>query len=339
MKRRSLLTCLLMLATWVGGDSFAEGAPLKLATLAPDGSPWHNALLEMGSEWQSKTDGRVRLRVYPGGVLGDDPDMVRKMRLGQLHAGALTVTGLAEIESSFNVFTIPLFFDSFEEYLYVRDKLTPVLRERLESRGFVMLHWGHGGWIHFFSNRPVRNVADLKQIKIFTWAGDESMTTAWKSSGFRPVALAATDILTGLQTGMIDGLPATPLAALSLQWFRQTPYMLSTPVAPLIGATVVSARKWKRLSAEDRAVVLQAARRAEERLDVEIPRKDGESVEEMKKRGLEVLSPGRADQAAWQGLADSFSARLRKGVPADIYELAIKHRDAFRKSRAEAESR
>ena len=240
-----------LIIAFAAAPRVGAAAPIKLATLAPDGSAWHNTLKQMGNEWKRDTDGRVQLRIYPGGVVGDDPDMVRKMRIGQLHAASLTVTGLYDIDPAFNVLAIPLFYDSFEEFAYVRDKLTAKLAARLEAKGFVMLNWGHGGWVHLFSKRPLRSIADLKKAKIFTWAGDESMVEGWRSNGVTAVPLAATDILTGLQTGMIDTVPVTPLAALSLQWFRQTPYMLDTPIAPLIGATIVTQRKWNAITAGD----------------------------------------------------------------------------------------
>ena len=204
----------------------AIGQTIKLATLAPAGSPWHKVLMDMGNEWDKGTSSRVKLRIYPGGIAGDDPDMVRKLRINQLHAGALTVTGLAEIDPSINLFVIPMFFDSFEEYSYVLKKMTPFLKEKMEKRGFILLLWVHGGWVHLFSKEPVHSIGDLRSLKLFTRDGDKNMVQMWKMNGFRPVALAATDILTGLQTGMIDALPTTPLAALSMQWFSKTPYML-----------------------------------------------------------------------------------------------------------------
>ncbi|MDX1389730.1 MAG: TRAP transporter substrate-binding protein DctP, partial [Acidobacteriota bacterium] len=304
-----------------------------VATLAPDGSPWHKLLEEMGNEWQEKTDGRVRLVIYPGGVAGSDSDMVRKIRLGQLQGAALTVNGLASIDPAFNLFSVPLFFDSFEEYTYVLDKMTPVLSERLEAKGFVLVHWGHGGWIHMFSTKPVRTVSDLKRIKIFTTAGDNPMIRVWQENGFNAVALATTDVLTGLQTGMIEGLPVPPLGALAMQWYKQTPYMLDTGVAPLIGATVIAKGTWAGISEADRRVMLDAGRRVQEQLSVEIPEKDASSVVEMKKRGLEVISIDPSDAAAWETLARSLADSMRATmVPEEIFDLALRYRTEYRKS-------
>jgi TRAP-type C4-dicarboxylate transport system substrate-binding protein len=337
MKGLRPLALLLALALLATGALAADGkVTVKLATLAPDGSAWHKVLKEMGSEWQERTEGRVTLRIYPGGVAGDDPDMVRKLRIGQLQAGSLTVAGLGDIDRGFAAFSIPLFFDSEEEFSYVLDQLTDELKARAEAKGYILLHWGHGGWVHLFSNRPVRTVEDLRKAKLFTWAGDDRVFQAWKGAGFRPVALAATDIITGLQTGLIDALPTTPLYALSLQLFKHTDYMLEPGIAPLIGGTVISKRAWNKISERDRSVMLEAAERVEDRLMEEIPRIDAEAIEEMKKRGLAVVPVESGEtMAAWKRVAESLAVEMSGTiVPEDMLRKAMRHRTAFRNDQA-----
>jgi TRAP-type C4-dicarboxylate transport system substrate-binding protein len=294
----------------------------------------------MGAEWKTATDGRVTLRMYPGGVAGDDPDVVRKMRVGQLQAGTLTLTGLTEIDSAFNAFGIPLFFDSYEEYFYVLEKLEPVLKERLASKGYEFLHWGHGGWIHLFSSQPIRTIDQLRREKLFVWAGSDRMVRWWKDNDFRPVPLALTDVVTALQTGMIEAMPNTPLAMLSFQWYRNTPNMLSMGFGPFLGATVVTTAGWNRIAPDDRDAILASAAAAAERFRIEIPVQDSNAVAEMEKRGLtvnEVNDP--AAQAGWQEAAEMFAANMRESfVPPDIYDLAFKARAEFR-SRTDTESR
>ncbi len=329
--KRWALAVLLALA----GAAAAPATTLKLATLVPDGSVWDQVLKEMGAEWQRVTGGRVELRVYPGGVAGDEPDVVRKMRIGQLHAASLSVTGLSEIDPAFGVFAIPLFFDSYEELFFVVERLEPLLARRLEEKGFVLLQWGHGGWVHIFSRRPVRRLDDLKRQKIFVWAGDDRAVQTWRDNGFHPVALAATDILTGLQTGMIDALPSTPLIALSLQWFRQTPYMHELGLAPLVGATVATKRAWDRLEPADREAMLTAARAAEKRFEKEIPAQDRRAVEAMTERGLEVVTSDVP--AEWREAAETFAQYVRGGdLPQDVYRQALAARDLYRSRQAEA---
>jgi TRAP-type C4-dicarboxylate transport system substrate-binding protein len=317
--------------------SVAGAGVIKLATLVPEGSVWDKELRRAGAEWQEQTAGRVTLRVYPGGVAGDEPDVLRKMRIGQLDAATLTTGAIGDIEPSFFVFSIPLFFDSYEELHYVRDQLAPLLEERLSKQGFELLSWGQAGWLHVFSTREVRSVEDVKRLKIFVASGEETMSKWWKDNGFHPVPLAVTDILTGLQTGMIDVYPATPLAALTLQWFRQTPYMHALGLAPLMGATIVTRRSWQQLSAADQESLLASGRAMAARLDEEIPRQDRAAIEEMKKRGLTVVTDfERRDwEEAARTLADTM-ARLR--VPTDVYEKAREAREAFRERQGSAAS-
>jgi TRAP-type C4-dicarboxylate transport system substrate-binding protein len=276
-------------------------------------------LRDMGSEWSTATQGRVTLRIYPGGVAGDEPDVVRKMRLGQLQAAAVTTVGLSAIDPSFQMFNIPMFFDSYPELDAVLSTMTPVLKKRLEAKGFVLLSWGHGGWVYFFTKTPVRTVDELKKTKMFVWAGDDAMVQRWKANGFRPVPLALTDILTGLQTGMIDSYPTTPLLGLTLQWYHQTPYMVGVGLAPLVGGLVITK---------------QACHRVELRLKSEVPKQDTTAIGEMQKRGLTVVKVPAADVAQYRAVAQAFAAAMRgSAVPAEILDAASRERDAYRQTR------
>ena len=159
-------SCLAVgIAALLATNAPASAAALKLATLVPDGSIWDKALREMGDQWKRTTEGRVALRIYAGGVAGSESDILRKMRIGQLHAAALTVTGLEEIDPAFSVLNMPLFYDSFDEYLHVLDSLAPRLEAKLEAHGYVLLNWGHGGWVRFFSRAPVHGIEDLRKAQ------------------------------------------------------------------------------------------------------------------------------------------------------------------------------
>lgn len=311
----------------------ASAAALKLATLVPEGSLWDKGLREMGDQWKRKTQGRVSLRIYAGGVAGSESDILRKMRIGQLHAAALTVTGLEEIDPAFAVLNMPLFYDSFEEYLYVLDGLSPQLERKLEAKGYVLLHWGHGGWVRFFSREPVHGIEDLRKQKIYVTAGADEMVSMWKENGFRPVPLAPTDIMTGFQTGMIDVLATTPLAALSLQWFRQASFMHETGLAPLSGATIVKLRDWNKIIEADREVLLADALVAEQRQRQTIPEQDQVAIEEMSKRGL-VVTP-MDESPEWNNTATRLVDSMRgKLASQDFYDAARALRDEYR-SKAE----
>jgi TRAP-type C4-dicarboxylate transport system substrate-binding protein len=266
--------------------------------------------------------------------MGDEREIVRRMRFDNPQAAALTVVGLAEVDEAFNVFGMPFFFDSYDELYHVIDRMTPMLTQRLDQKGLQFIAWGHGGWAQVFTTKPVKTLNDLKQIKLFTSAGDERMVQWYKQNGFQPRALAMTDILTGLTSGMIEGLPAPPTAANAFQWFRQTKFMLDLGIAPVVGAIVITKKTWGAIPEADRAKFLESAKATETRLEVEIPKQDAASIEEMKKRGLTVT---RAEGPEWKTIAQSFASSMRGSmVPADVYDLAVKERDAFRQQKPAA---
>jgi len=298
---------------------------LKIATLAPQGSIWDRALRETAAGWAKASGGQGELRIYAGGVAGDESDVLRKIRIGQFQGAGLTVAGLGDIEPAFKVFHLPMFFASDAELDATLAALGPELDRRLEAKGFVRLMWAHGGWVHLFSRTPIRTVDDLKKQKLFVWAGDDAIVQQWRRNGFQPVPLAATDILMGLQTKLIDVVPSTPGVALTLQWFRQAPTMLGLGLGPLPGAVVVTKAAWDKLSAADRQAITAAAAEAEKRLAAEVPKYDADSITEMRKRGLEVVEITEPERAAWRQAAEEFARGTREDqVPPEILEAARK---------------
>ena len=314
----------------------AQKTQVRLSTFVPEGSVWDKALRQMGADWRKSTEGRVRLTIFAGGQQGTEGDVVRRMRINQLQAAALTLPGLTDIDAAFNVLGIPFFFESDEELFYVLDKLTPILKHRLDEKGLVLLNWGHGGWVHVFTTTPVKSMSDLKKVKLFTSAGDDRMVQWYKSNGFRPVALALNSVLMGLQTGLIEAYPSPPYLAMLLQWYRSTSYMLNIALGPALGATVMTRRTWDRLAEADRRRLLDAALRVEQRLATEVPKQDRESVTQMQRRGLTVTSlESSAVEAEFRATAESLASSMRGVmVPADIFNIAIRERDNFRQSRS-----
>jgi TRAP-type C4-dicarboxylate transport system substrate-binding protein len=304
---------------------------LKLATLVPEGSVWDKNLKQMADEWKQATGGRVSVTVFAGGSQGDESTVLRKMRLDAIQAAAFTNVGLGSIDPGFNVFNIPFFFDSYDELNYVADKLTPVLRKRVDAKGFIFLNWGHGGWTQVFTKKPVQTVDDLKKVKLWTSAGNDRMVQWFKANGFEPRAMAMTDILTGLTTGMIEGLPTTPLAAMLFQWYKQTPYMLELGLAPIVGAGVITKKAWNAIPEADRPKLEAAANGVEQRLHVEVPKLDANAIAVMQKNGLTVTKPVGPE---WRTQLDNLAKTMRgEMVPADIFDLASKARDEFRKQK------
>lgn len=333
MSWRTRLTLVALLALALPQALAAQPSAIKLATVVPDGSVWDKSLKQMGVDWKTATGDRVALTVFSGGSQGDESTVLRKIRLNALQGASLTVVGLSAIDWSFNVFNIPFFFQSYDELNAVIEKLTPTLKQRVEAKGFVLVHWGHGGWLQVFSKQPVQTVADLKKMKLYTSAGDDTMTQWYKANGFQPRAMAMTDVLTGLTTGMIDALPTTPLASMSFQWYKQTPYMLDLGISPIVGATVVSKKTWDRISPADRAAMSDISLKVEKQLQADVPKGDGLATLVMQNQGLKIT---RGTGPEWQQIANALGATMRgKMVPPDIYDMALKERDAFR-ARAKA---
>ena len=312
----------------------AQTVIVNMGTAAPEGSPWHQIFLQMGEQWRAISRGQVRLRIYPGGVLGDENDMVKKMRIGQLQAVSITDAALREIEPSVFCLQIPMMLESYEELDYVRSRIEPRLEKSLEAKGYVVLNWGDVGWVHFFTKTPASRLTEIRKMKLFTWAGDNEELENWKAAGFRPVPLAATDILTGLQTGLIDTFDTAPLAALSNQWFGLAKYMIAVNWAPLTGAAIVSKTVWDKIPEAERPELLRAARAAGEKLRGEIRRSGDEAVAAMQKRGLQVVDPDAATLTDWRREAESVYPKMRgKAVPADVFDEVQRLRDEFRAKR------
>jgi TRAP-type C4-dicarboxylate transport system substrate-binding protein len=316
----------------------AAPGEIKLATLAPANTSWHKALLDMGSTWNKDTQGRVTLTVYAGGTQGDESTTIKKMRPGidTLQASFLTAAGLAELDDAFNVFAMPFFFESDAEEMAVEKKLTPVLEQKLQAKGFHLLAWGTGGWVQVFSKKPLRSLADVKNAKLFTSKGSDKWVQWYVSNGFHPVALLPADIPTQLRlgTGLIDTAPNPPYLALSLQIFRDAKYMLDLHIAPLVGAMIMSNTAWNKISAEDKPKVAAAAQALEKRVRGEAPGQDAESVKQMVARGLQVITLDAKAASEFRTAATQLNQTMRGSiVPADIYDMAVQERDALRKSK------
>ena len=305
---------------------------IKMGTLAPDGSPWHQTLQLMGERWRKISGGQVKLVIYPGGVLGDEPDMVNKMRIGQIHAAGLSGAGLSGIEPGVMALQIPMMFDSYEELDYVRERARPRLERMVEAHGYIVLNWGDVGWVHFFTTQPASRLADMRRMKLFTWAGGDNETLElWKANGFRAVPLAATDILTGLQTGLIEAVPTTPLYALLNQSFGIARNMIDVKWAPLIGATVITHRMWDSLPAAQRPEMLAAAREAGVGLRDGIRKMGDEAIATMQKRRLQVIHVDGPALTEWRREAEAVYPKLRGPmIPADLFDEVRKLRDEYR---------
>jgi TRAP-type C4-dicarboxylate transport system substrate-binding protein len=322
----------------LGVKPLTAALEIKLATQAPPLTAWTNALGEMGATWAKDTEGRVTLTVFPGGVMGSEKTVLQKMRPGveTLQATFITSGGLGEIDKAFNVFGIPFFFETDAEQLAVQTKLTPVLSERLNAKGYQLICWGTGGWIQVFSKKPLKSVADVKAAKLYAAKDDEEMLQWYVSNGFHPVGLTIADIVPQLKlsTGMIDTAPNPPYLAQMTGVYQNAPYMLDLHIAPLTGALIMSKTAWAKISKDDQAKVLAASAATEKKIRDAAPGLDASSIKAMSARGLNVISLDAKAMSEFRTEAAKLGTSMRGSmVPIDIYDAALAERDAVRKKK------
>jgi TRAP-type transport system periplasmic protein len=308
---------------------------VKMATLVPTGSSWELILKETGVKWAKLSGGRVKVNLYAGGVKGDDPEVVRQMRLGTVDGAVLTVVGVATIDKAVYALGVPMMYNSYEELYYVLDKLRPRLESRLDEKGFVVLNWADGGWVHFFSKAPVATPDDLRKEKLFQWADDSDSIDIWKSAGFvniRP--LPSTELASSIQSGLVTAFGAPPQVAVITQYYNHAKNMTDLKWNLLLGATVIRKAVWEKIPADARPALIEAAQEAGRRLREDIRGSADKDVAEMKKRGLNVVPVSAEARAQWQKVAESTYGSIRgKIVPADVFDEAMKYRDEYRKKK------
>jgi TRAP-type C4-dicarboxylate transport system substrate-binding protein len=310
---------------------------IKLATVAPKDSIWHESLKRIDERWQALTDGEVRLRIYAG-TLGDEDDILRRVRVGQLDGAAISMAGLSSIDQSTQAMHIPLAFTSNEEMAYVRDQVVLQLEPLLAAKNFRVLSWGEVGWVHFFTKEPVATPDDLRRQKLFVWSNGDSSDSErlWQDLGFNTVSLSSIDILPALQTGMITAYQAPPLMALANQWFPFTPYMTDLKWAPLTGATVVTASAWDRVPETYREPMLRVSYEESLLLEAAVRDLEQEAKDAMIERGLQVVPVDRAAMEAWLAAVKSSYPEIRgKVIPAEYFDETLRLRDEFRARQTE----
>jgi TRAP-type C4-dicarboxylate transport system substrate-binding protein len=312
----------------------ATAQTIKLGTVAPDGSPWHLMLRDMGDTWAKASGGKIQLRIYGGGAAGDEPDTVRKIRVGQLHAGMLTNQGLSQIVPHVQALHMPLLITNNGELDYIKQRIAPKLEQAFESKGFKVLTWGEAGWVHFFTQKPVVHPDDLKPLRIWAWAGDDtSIVDAWKDAGYHAVPIPVTEILTGLQSGLINAFVSPPISALAFQWFGLAKNMTDLKWLPLVGATIISNKMWQAIPENFHPMILQSARQASDRYKPDVRKLNADSVEIMKKHGLVVHKVPPEIQAEWEPRARAgYQRMIGRSVSAQMVNEVERLRNEYRNS-------
>ncbi|MDD2744122.1 MAG: TRAP transporter substrate-binding protein DctP [Rhodocyclaceae bacterium] len=326
-----LLGCLLALNT------LAADKQLRIGTLAPKNSLYHRQLMEVGEVWRSTQVSGAKYLVYPDGSQGSETDMVRRMRIGQLQGGLLSVIGLREIEPSIAAFqAMPLMFRNWEEVDYVREKMRPAMEKKFLEKGFVVLSWGDAGWVRFFSKAPAVRPDDYKKMKFFAWGNELEQQEIMKSLGYTPVPLETGDILPAIQTGMINAVPSTPYFALATQIYNSASNMLDLNWAPIVGALVMTKKAWDEMTPEAQAKLREASTKAGAQIRTKARQEVDEAVDAMKKRGLKVSTPNAEQMKEWNTLADNLYPKVRgKLVPAETFDEVVSHLKTYRAGKAQ----
>ena len=305
---------------------------VKLASLAPKGSAWDLSFRATDEKWREASGGTVRMRIFAG-TLGDESDLMRRMRIGQIDAALVTMAALSTIDPALTAMNIPMAFASDDELDYVWRHMIPRWEARLRDKGYIVLNWGTAGWVHFFSKSPVERIDDLRALKLFIWTTGEvtNHEKFWKRMGFQPVPLSSIDILPGLQTGMISAFQSPPIMALGNQWFPFTGWMTDLKWGPVLGATVVRAETWDRIPPATRAA-LEAIARDEGAEMIEVVRRmEQDAVAATVKRGLEVVRVPPDALGEWRRAAESVYPAIRGAmIPAAAFDEVLRIRDDYR---------
>ena len=313
------------------GTAKAESTEIRLATLAPSGSPWMAVLDKAAAEIKTKTAGRVTMKYFEGGQQGDERDFVRKIKLGQLDGAAVTSIGLAMIDESIRVLEVPMLFATAEEVDYVADKMWPRFQKRFEAKGFKLNDRGEVGWVYFLSKTKVESIADLKGQKIWQWGDDQLVGAMFKKLGLNGVPLGVPEVDSSLTSGRISAAYGSPVAAVALQWYTKVKYMTSMPMSFSIGATVVSIDSLKKISAEDQKAVEEIGRSASKKLRKVIRKANEDAKATMIKKGITVVQTPVA-------MVDDFTKNaleVQKALIGKVYsqedlDAVLKYRDEFR---------
>jgi TRAP-type C4-dicarboxylate transport system substrate-binding protein len=310
----------------------AQTITVKMATMVPEGTSWHLILKEVADQWKKISNGRVNVVIFAGSVAGDDTNVVRKMKMGTLQAAVLTAVGVAEVEKSVYALELPMMYSSYEEVYDVLGRMRPRLEAAMEKKGFVVLNWADAGWLRFFTKSPVKTPDELKQQKLFQWAGDNDSLEIMKGAGFNVVPLPATELATALQTGLVNALTTTPQVAVLSQYYNYAKYMTDMPWNVLLGATVIKKDVWDRIPADLHAPLLKAMQDAGAKLQADVRRGGERDVEAMKKRGLTVVTVDPKTRETWLRTVEAAYPKIRgRIVAADAFDEAMKYRDEYRK--------
>ncbi|MDC7126190.1 MAG: TRAP transporter substrate-binding protein DctP [Spirochaetales bacterium] len=299
MKNKFLLFSILLLSAAV----FQVNAiTLKLASLLPSGTEWDRSLNSMANDWKEVTDGRVQIKIYPGGIAGGEADVIRKMRIGQIDMAVLTSTGMMSIVPDSFVMNLPFMLESEDELDFIVENVTPMFDEAFKEKGFIVLTWSKTGWVNFFTRDKVITPEDMKKTKFSGPVTQPELTSCFKKMGMNVIPVDLPDLLMSLQSGMVDSIYTAPMAAASYQWFAITDNMLDMRVSPVLGGIVITEKAWRRIPDKYKEELFAAARSMSKDFYSEAERLEAKAIDVMVDNGLTINEPEADTQEKWQKL-------------------------------------
>lgn len=288
----------------------AGGTVLKFAVLAPPGSKWMESINQANADLKAKSKGMLSLKIFAGGVMGDEKDVVRKIHQGQLQSAAFTGTGLGEILPAVRVLELPMIFDNTAEIDAVTNKLEPSFNKQFAEKGFELIAWSEVGWVYIFSNKPIKTMGDLKGTKMWMWEGDKLAKTMFEEMNLSPVPLALPNVRTSLQTGLIDAVYAPPMAVTALQWNAKVRYMLNMKLANTFGAFLVDKKAFDALSPEMKALLKKEVGESAREIVGYSRTQNDQTITALKGQGMQVTEVGPKERAEFMAASKRAAAKL-----------------------------
>lgn len=310
VERNPMKSWLGALMLGLGLIADAPALTFKLATLAPDGTQWMKSMRAGAEEVAQRTEGRVELRFYPGGVMGNDQSVIRKIRAGQLQGGALSASGLGSIYPDFQAYSMPLLFDDYREVDLVRPQIDPLISAGLQQAGFANFGIGEGGFAYLMSNKPIHSPEEMSGQKVWIPEGDRVAQAALDAVNIAPIPLPMTDVLTGLQTGLLDTVANTPAGTIALQWHTRVRYLSHMPLVYSYGALVIQESALSRLEPKDRQVLQQVLERSFQDINAKIRADDAAAMEALKAQGIELIAASKEGLKQWRRQVEAAIDRL-----------------------------
>ncbi|MCZ6724164.1 MAG: TRAP transporter substrate-binding protein DctP [Gammaproteobacteria bacterium] len=329
--KRAIRFCLIaLLFSSFSGQSIAR--TFKIATFAPAGTVWMKQMKKGAEIINEKTQGRVKFKYYPGGVMGNDASVHRKIRIGQLHGGAFTSGGLAGFYPDIQVLSLPMLFNSLDEVDYVRSKLDQVLKRNMENHGFVLLGIAEGGFARIMSKKPMADLKSIRASKVWIPEGDVVVLETYRTLGISPISLPISDVFTGLQTGLIETVSVNSTGAIAFQWHTSTAYLTDIPLIYLTGLLAIQKKTFDKISPEDQVIVREAIGDAFKTLDT-LNRADNiQASEALKSLGIKFVKPGPEELKRWKTLSDqAIDSMIANGtVSREMVDLVMGYLSTYR---------